>query len=238
MKIGYRVTKKEEIGLYKTDLVQISIYNGWGIGVEGLEEMASLCREKNIRYVIHPVNFFLSETRHKEREETLEVLRRAAGMTDTAMILHDERVPPGSRLYGLWDKYYQAALEEMERICRVSIENATNSHDVEWFWRNYAPSITIDIGHLEAAGIDAQKWVKDLSSDLLDKVEYIHLHRNNGLRGGLTDHWPITRRCREVKALKGLLKRKSDINVILEVNETEELEENLRILEEMRYAFF
>lgn len=233
MQIGYRVTKKEEIGLYPADLVQISIYNGWGMGVEGLEELTSLCRGKGIRYVIHPVNFFLSETRPEERRETMEVLRRAAGLADMAMILHDERVPPGSRLYGLWDKYYREALEEMEAICRVSIENATNSHDVEWFWRNYTSSITIDIGHLEAAGINAEKWVKDLSSDLLDKVEYIHLHRNNGLRGGLTDHWPITRKCREVKALDGLLKRKSDIKVILEVNETEELEGNLDILREI-----
>jgi len=69
---------------------------------------------------------------------------------------------------------------------------------------------------------------------LLSRVEYIHLHRNNGLRGGLTDHWPITRKCREVNALKELLKKKSDIKVILEINETEEIEENLRILGELR----
>lgn len=233
MLYGYRVTKKEELGLYKADLVQISIYNGWGMGVEGLEELTSLCGGKGIRYVIHPVNFFLSETRPEERGKTLEVLMKAADLTDMAMILHDERVPGAGRLFGLWDKYYREALGEMEGICRVSIENATNSHDVEWFWRNYASSITIDIGHLEAAGIDAQKWVKDFPSDLLDKVEYIHLHRNNGLRGGLTDHWPITRKCREVKALEALLKRKSEITVILEVNETEELEGNLNILREM-----
>lgn len=233
MIFGYRITTKEEVGLYEAALVQISIYNGWGMGVEGLEEITSLCREKKIRYVIHPVNFFLSETRERERRETMEVLRKVARLTDMAMILHDERVPPGSRLFGLWDKYYREALGELEGICKVSIENAINSHDVEWFWRNYASSITIDIGHLEAAGINAQKWVKDFPSDLLDKVEYIHLHRNNGLRAGLTDHWPIKKGCRELKALESLLKRKSDIKVILEVNETEAMEENLRILREL-----
>lgn len=233
MLYGYRVTNKEEVGLYNADLVQISFYNGWGMGIEELEEAVSLCKEKKIRYVIHPVNFFLSETRTQERQETMEILRKAARLTDMAMILHDERVPPGSRLFGLWDKYYREALGEIERTCKVSIENANNSHDVEWFWRNYASSLTIDIGHLEAAGINAQKWVKNFPSDLLDKVAYIHLHRNNGFRAGLTDHWPITRKCNEVKALKELLNRTSDIKVILEINETEEMEENLRILGEL-----
>jgi sugar phosphate isomerase/epimerase len=233
MIFGYRITKKDDVGLYSADLVQISFYNGWGMGIEGLEEITSLCKEKKIRYVIHPVNFFLSETRLKEREETMEVLRRAARLTDMALILHDERVPGGGRLFGIWEKTYRDGLNEIEKICNVSIENANNSHDAEWFWRNFALSITIDIGHLEAAGINSSKAIKDLPSDLLDRIEYVHLHRNNGLRAGLTDHWPITRRCRELNALEGLLKRKSDIRVILEINETEEMGENLRILGEL-----
>lgn len=227
---GYRVTDKEEIGLYTSDFVQISIYRGWGMGLKGLEGITSLCKDKKIRYVIHPVNFFLSETRPKEREETMAALRIMAKLADMALIIHDEGVPFGGRLFGLWEKNYRDGLAEIGEICHISIENANNSHDAEWFWRNYASSITLDIGHLESAGINSEKWVKEFPSDLLNKLEYIHLHRNNGLRAGLTDHWPIKRGCRELKALEGLLKRKSDLKVILEVNETEEIEENLKIL--------
>lgn len=233
MLYGYRITNKEEVGLYDVDLIQVSFYNGWGIGLRELEEITSLCKEKKIKYVIHPVNFFLSETRPKEREETMEALRLMARWTDMALIMHDEGVPLGGRLFGLWEKNYRDALYELEEICKVSIENANNSYDAKWFWRNFASSITIDIGHLEAAGIDSYKAVRDFPSDLLNRLEFVHLHRNNGLRAGLTDHWPITRKCREVKALEGLLKIKSDIKVILEVNETEAIEENLRILEEI-----
>jgi hypothetical protein len=179
------------------------------------------------------VNFFFSETRPEERERTMDALRFMARFADLGLILHDECAPLMGRLFGEWEKNYRNGLEEIQGICHVSIENAINSHDAEWFWRNYASSITIDIGHLEAAGINTQKWVKDFPSDLLDKVEYIHLHRNNGFRAGLTDHWPITRKCNEVNALKELLNRKSDIKVILEINETEEMEENLRILGEL-----
>ncbi len=231
---GYRVTNKEEVGLYNADLVQISFYNGWGMGIEELEEVVSLCKEKKIRYVIHPVNFFISESNEEERHRTMEALRYMARLTDLGLILHDECAPFRGRLFGQWEKNYRDGLYELEGVCKVSIENANNSHDVEWFWRNFASSITIDIGHLEAAGINSSKAIKDFPSDLLNRVEYIHLHRNNGLRGGLTDHWPITRKCREVKALKELLERKPDIKVILEINETEEMEENLKILGELR----
>jgi len=237
MLYGYRVTDREEVGLYSADLIQISFYHGWGMGLAELEDVVSSCRDKRIRYVIHPVNFFLSETRPREREATMEALRLMARWTDMGLIIHDEGTPLGGRLHGLWEKNYRDGLEELEGLCHVSIENANNSRDVEWLWRNYALSITIDIGHLEASGINSEKWMKDLPSDLLDRVEYVHLHRNNGLRGGLTDHWPITKNCREVKAIECLLKRKSDINVILEINETEELEENLGILDGLRSRY-
>lgn len=233
MIFGYRITEKEEVGLYNADLIQVSFYKGWGMRIDELKEITSLCREEKIRYVIHPVNFFLSETRPKEREETMEALRLMAQWTDLGVIIHDECTPFGGRLFGLWERNYRQALEELQGLCRISIENANNSRDAIWFWRNFASSITLDIGHLEAAGINAYKAVRDFPDDLLGKLEYIHLHRNNGLRAGLTDHWPVTRRCRELKALESLLKRKPDIKVILEVNETEAIEENLRIVKEL-----
>jgi len=233
MLLGCRITKKEEVGLYNADLIQASFYKGWGVRLEELKEIASLCRERKIRYVIHPVNFFLSETRPREREETMEALRLMAQWTDLGLIIHDECTPWGGRLFGLWERNYRDGIEELQRLCRISIENANNSCDAIWFWRNFASSITVDIGHLEAAGINAYKAVRDFPDDLLNKLEYIHLHRNNGLRAGLTDHWPLTRRCREIKALERLLKRRSDIKVILEVNETEAIEENLRIVKEL-----
>jgi hypothetical protein len=62
------------------------------------------------------------------------------------------------------------------------------------------------------------------------------MHRNGALRGGLTDHWPLLPGCRELQALRELLKRKRDVGVILEINETWETGTSLSLLRELREA--
>jgi hypothetical protein len=60
----------------------------------------------------------------------------------------------------------------------------------------------------------------------------VHLHRCNGLHwSGLKDHWSLIEDCRELRALKGLLERKDDIGVILEINDMENLGESLALVE-------
>ncbi len=62
----------------------------------------------------------------------------------------------------------------------------------------------------------------------------MHIHRNNGWHGGLTDHWPLSPDCRELRALEELIKIKSDVSIILEINETEMTEDSLKILRALR----
>jgi hypothetical protein len=56
------------------------------------------------------------------------------------------------------------------------------------------------------------------------------MHRNNGLRGGLTDHWPLRAGCRELKALRKLLERRTEFSVILEINEVEEINDSIALI--------
>jgi hypothetical protein len=60
------------------------------------------------------------------------------------------------------------------------------------------------------------------------------MHRNNGLRGGLTDHWPLTAECREYRALDTLIKIKPEISVILEINELDDVADSLNLLRNLR----
>ena len=62
----------------------------------------------------------------------------------------------------------------------------------------------------------------------------MHIHRNNGWHGGITDHWPLNPDCREVRAFRELIKRKPDVSVILEINETEMIGASLRLLSAIR----
>ena len=72
---------------------------------------------------------------------------------------------------------YREALLELSKLCPVSIENATNSHDIKWFWREYAASITLDMGHLELAGIDSIEFVQNLESDFIDIIDFQQIVR-------------------------------------------------------------
>jgi sugar phosphate isomerase/epimerase len=229
---GYRVVREEELGLYPGNLIQISVYRGFREAIEHMLKAASACRTLNLRYVIHPVGYFLSETREDHRAKTMELMRMMAYAVDLALIVHDETTPWGTRLEGIYEDAYRKALLNLSEICPLSIENANNSYDIEWFWRRFATSVTIDIGHIEAAGIDSLKFIQGLGKDIIEKLNFVHIHRFNGLHGGgLRDHWGLLKDCRELKALKFLLERKKDIGVILEIIDVENLEESMKLIE-------
>jgi sugar phosphate isomerase/epimerase len=155
-------------------------------------------------------------------------------LADRALILHDETSPDGNRLEGRDDENFRKCLIELGSLSPVSIENATNTRDVQWFWDRYADSITLDIGHVEVSGLDSIDFIDSLSKQIIEKIEYVHIHRNNGLHGGITDHWPLKRDCREMQALIKMISLKPDVSLILEINEVEEIEESLDILRELR----
>jgi hypothetical protein len=188
------------------------------------------CRSAQIRYVIHPVEYTLSELRPERRKILMDDLHVMAEHADLALIVHDESMPEGKRLADEEADAYRQSLFELSRLCVVSIENAGSNKDVTWFWKEYAASITIDIGHLEVAGMDSIKFVKSLSADILEKIDFVHMHRVNGIRGGIRDHWGLTEDCREVTALKELLARKKGLRLILEIIEPEDVEKSLNLL--------
>jgi sugar phosphate isomerase/epimerase len=231
---GYRVVNEHEVGLYPAGLVQISHYRGPGEGIDKMIQLVHACRSQGIRYVIHPLGYFLSDTRDTYRSETMDIMRTIAEHVDLALIIHDERTPWGARLHDTYEKAFRNALEELSSLCTVSIENAGDTHDIKWFWQLFATSVTLDIGHLEAAGIDSIRFINELEIDIINKINYVHLHRYNGLHwSGLKDHWSLLKDCKELRALKVLLQRKEDVGVILEINDMENLKESLALLEKL-----
>ena len=165
---------------------------------------------------------------------TMDIMKKIAGYVDLALIIHDETLPWGVRLHDTYERAFRDALEELSSLCTVSIENAGDTHDIKWFWKLFARSVTLDIGHLEAAGIDSIKFVNELEIDIINKINYVHIHRYNGLhRGGLKDHWSLSKDCKELNALKVLLGRKKDVGVILEINDMENLQESLTLIEKL-----
>jgi sugar phosphate isomerase/epimerase len=226
MKTGYRVVSTREVGLHNADLVQISAYGVGANDIELVRRCADACKKKGIPYVVHPVGCPLLG--HGMFEGLLEM----AKLSDLALILHDERTPGDRRLHGEYSGQFRRASDELGRHAALSFENAHNTGDAPWFWRNYADSVTLDIGHVEAAGFDSVEYVKSLDKECIDKIHYIHMHHNGKWRSGLTDHWPLEEGCREIEALKALLKRRRDLSVILEINETWETEKSLGLLRE------
>ncbi|MBI4681632.1 MAG: hypothetical protein HY757_00780 [Nitrospirae bacterium] len=228
MIVGTRILYPEEVNYWNAEILQISVFRGMNGSLDFMRKCTDACKEAGIRYVVHPVKYSLLQ------EETFNDLREMAGLADLALILHDERTPEGSRLEGMEKAHFRNALEELKSIAHVSIENAAHTGDVRWFWNSFAGSITLDIGHIEAFGLDSVEFVKSLDRDLAGKIEFVHMHRNNGLHGGITDHWPLTPDCRELRALKELLKIRPDVSVILELNEVEEIEDSLDLLRKLR----
>ncbi len=228
MIVGTRVLYPEEVSLWQAEFLQISVYNGMKDNLDMMRKCVRACIETDIRYVIHPVGFFLS------KKETFKSLKEMAELSDLALILHDEKNHGGKRLQGQYENRFRENLKELNSIASISFENSTDTHDIPWFWQNYADSITLDIGHVESSDIDSTKFISSLDKNTIEKIQFVHMHRNNGLRSGLTDHWPITPDCREVKALKELIKIKTDINVILEINEIEMINQNLKLLKTLK----
>ena len=228
MQIGTMITYPEEAELYDVDLLQISIYHGMNGNLRRMKQCAETCREKGIRYVIHPVMYSILD------KTMFEEVKEIATWSDLGLILHDEKTADWQRPTGEHEAILKASLSELRSITPVSIENAIDTKDVPWFWDHYADSVTLDIGHVELAGFDSVEYISTLDRGIIEKVNYVHIHRNNGWRNGLTDHWYLTPDCREVKALKELLKKKHDVGIFLEINETEMIKGNLTILRNVR----
>ncbi len=228
MIIGTRVLYPEEVGYWNAEIVQISVFNGMKDNLSIMRNCVKAFREAGTKFVIHPVMYSLLQ------EELFDDLKEMARLSDVAMILHDERRPDGSRLEGQYAVRFKNALDELKSITPISFENAVNTGDVHWFWNNYADSITLDIGHIESFGLDSTIFVKSLDDAFISKIQFVHMHRNNGIHGGITDHWPLDSDCREVKALEELVKRKSDVSVILELNEVDQIGASLEVLAAIR----
>ncbi len=234
MQLGYRLSKKEEVGLYRADLVQISYWKRFGPNLNEIKETAARCRDRGIRFVIHPVFTMLSEIRPAHREKNLEELLTLAELADLGLIVHDEVRPGGARLPEERLAAYGIALEQLRAHCPVSIENAGNTNDIGWFWEKFDGAVTVDLGHFESSGIDSMSKMKALPTAIVDRINYVHIHRKNGDHGGIMDHWPLTEDCAELAALEVLVKRKPQLAAILEVNEMEEVGRNLQMLAELR----
>lgn len=229
MLTGYRITSPGEAGLFEADLLQISVYHGNPGNIERVRQCVQACGRLGRPFVVHPVNYSLLAGGGGLAELRAMAHLAAPGL---GLILHDEINPAGGgRLRGESGNLVRDIAGELESICPVSFENAVYVKDAIWFWENFASSITLDIGHLEAAGIDSPGFVKSLPPGLVEKINYVHMHRNFAFRGGITDHWPLIPGCRELEALGELLKRKSDFGAILELD-PEEVKESLMLMKE------
>ncbi|MCI4625668.1 MAG: hypothetical protein L3V56_06875 [Candidatus Magnetoovum sp. WYHC-5] len=232
MLLGYSVLGGESVSDIVADFVQITVFKNIGSTIGGLSQTVAQCHSQHLDFVIHPIDYFLSDTRLHCWENNLEELRHMAHITGNgALIIHDETTPWGSRLERAFEKSYSDGISELAQICNISIENATHTPDILWFWQHFAHNITLDIGHLESAGIDSVNFIRNLDNDTIDKINYVHIHQNNGQHlHGVTDHWPLTKECRELQALKILVERKEDINIIVEIMEREEIADSMRII--------
>ncbi|MEW6570627.1 MAG: hypothetical protein AB1390_05575 [Nitrospirota bacterium] len=231
MIIGTRVLRPEDVGLWNEEIIQISVYSGLNNNISRVALCARMCKKLGIRYVVHPVGYFVLD------KEAYDSLLAFAKWADLALILHDEKAPDGARIAGQYEAQFKESLDELSSVAHLSFENATDTRDARWFWNKFSLSITLDIGHIESAGLDSAEYVRSLSPEEISKIDYVHIHRNNGWRDGLTDHWPLSPGCRELMALKELIRLKPDVNVILEINETQRTGESLDLLRSLRAEF-
>ncbi len=228
MRIGTRVIRPEDVKRWNAEIYQVSTYKGWIDDIELVKQCACACRDKGVRYVMHPVGFSLFDS------DSFWTLKVVAGEGAETLILHDEKGPDDGRLAGDDAERYRDAVTELVSIVPLSFENATDTHDVIWFWEHFAESITLDIGHIEAAGMNSVEYVQNLHQDVIHRIEYVHMHHNGEFRNGLTDHHPLHAGCRELAALESLVNRKHDVAVILEINETEMIDDSLDLLRDLR----
>ncbi len=231
MRIGTRIFNPIEVTLWDVEVVQITFYSGVEGNIKRMEECVRMCREKGLPYFIHPVGYSILDDR------VTDDLKTMARWADLGLILHDVKGEDGERLSGIEEERFRRCLDQLSRVTPVSFENATDNSDILWFWRHFPASVTLDIGHLEAAGIDSVDFVRSLDEGITRRIDCVHIHRYDGREGPIPDHWPLERGCKELKALKALLEKKADVDVILEVNDTSKVEENLKLLKGLREEF-
>lgn len=233
MKIGHRIIEPEEADRWGGELIQISLYKNYGGSYDVARRCAERCRELGLPYVLHPVGYSILDS--SDLNSVLDMLPVAG----EAIILHDERGSEGERLSDKPLELYLDAVGEMRKHITVSIENSEFTADALWFWRTVGGGVTLDIGHMEHSGIDSPAFVASLPEDVVSRVDYVHIHHNNGPHGGITDHWPLRPGCRELFALEALFdrKRNMDVGVILEINEREETSKSLELLAEVKDKF-
>jgi sugar phosphate isomerase/epimerase len=229
MELGYRIIRPEDVGTQPLDFVQISLWRAanWGVAegeqsVREAIEMAATCKARGIRTVFHPLDYPLTG---ENASHTLTVMRRLADAADLGIIIHDEGNTGGKRLANNEADQYARNVKEISGLCRVSIENSYNSGDITWFWERFAApasvntSITLDIGHLELAGLDSVRFVRNMPQHLVERTEFVHMHHHDAREPHeVKDHRPLVAGCREIEALQELLKRKQDVRVILELD--------------------
>jgi sugar phosphate isomerase/epimerase len=233
MELGYRIIRPDDVGKYLLPFAQISLWRtaNWdvAVGEEAVQqaiEIAAACKARGIRTVFHPLEYPLTNTYDPQ---TLGVMRRLATASDLGIIIHDEGNAGGKRLTAVEAGAYEKDVTEISGLCRVSIENSYNSGDSTWFWERFVVpslpevSITLDIGHLELAGLDSVSFIRDLPQRLVERIQFVHMHHHDaGEPRAVKDHKPLVAGCREIEALKVLLARKSDIRVILELDAAED----------------
>jgi sugar phosphate isomerase/epimerase len=233
MQLGYRIIRPQDVGTHSLQFAQISLWRtaNWGVAdgeraVKEAIEIARACKARGIRTVYHPLEYPLA---NEHASQTVDVMRRLAAATDLGIIIHDEGGAGRKRLPAEEEATFERNLREISSFCHVSIENSFNSSDVTWFWERFAVptsdnvSITLDIGHLELAGVDSIAFVRNMPQHLIDHMRFVHMHHHNELElRRVKDHRPLLPDCREIEALKVLLKRKRDVWVILELDAAED----------------
>ncbi len=241
MQLGYRIIRPADIGTQTVPFAQISLWRkaDWGVtdGERGVLEAiatARTCREQGIRTVFHPLEYPLTGP---HAAETVKMMQRLATASDLGIIIHDEGAGSG-RLSGDEASAYEANVRAVSRLCPVSIENSYNSGDITWFWERFvvpmpeSVSLTLDIGHLELAGINSVDFVRGLSPVLLSRLQFVHIHHHDGNAAGwVRDHRPLVPGCREIEALRLLHARKKGLWIVVELDASEQgMAESIELL--------
>ncbi len=245
MELGYRIIRPADVGTQPLQFAQISLWRfaNWGVadgeqGVTEAVEIAGACKGRGTRTVYHPLEYPLTG---EHASQTIDVLRRLAAASDLGIIIHDEGGAGGKRLSPADARRFEQGVREIGALCPVSIENSYNSGDITWFWERFvvpAPasvSITLDIGHLELAGLDSVSFVRNMRQSLVERLQFVHVHHHDGRsQHSVKDHKPLVAGCREIEALKILLQRKRDIWVILELDAAEDgMKQSIELLKNL-----
>lgn len=246
MEIGYRIIRPSDAGSQKVKFAQISLWRraDWGVadgerGVREAIQTARACRKAGIRTVYHPLEYPLTG---ESAAHTVDMIRKLADESDLGIIIHDEGAN-GNRLEGAEAVQYGVNVRTISRLCPVSIENSYNSRDIVWFWERFvvpmpeSVSVTLDIGHLEGAGIDSIAFIDRLQQAVMNRIRFVHIHHHDPEAQGVKDHRPLVPGCREIEALKLLLVKKPDVRVIVELDASEAgMRESIELLLQMRIA--